>query len=87
MALASGPTAADVLAARAAGRGYQLERRDALAGIDLVMLTFRLAPGARAPAAIRELEALAPGVTVGLNHAYRPEPAAGGAGGRSMPAR
>ena len=83
MALAGGPTAADVLAARAAGRGYTVERRDALAGLDLVMLTFRLPPGARAPAAIRELEAIAPGVTVGLNHAYRPEPGAGGAGGRT----
>ena len=51
--------------------------------LDLVMLTFRLPPGTRAPAAIRELEAIAPGVTVGLNHAYRPEPGAGGAGGRT----
>ena len=86
VALAGGPTAADVLAARAAGRGYQVERRDALAGLDLVMLTFRLPPGARAPAAIRELEAIAPGVTVGLNHAYRPEPGAGGAVAGPMPA-
>ena len=83
MALAGGPTAADVLAARAAGRGYQVERRDALAGLDLVMLTFRLPPGRSRRAAIRELEALAPGVTVGLNHAYRPEPGAGGSGGRT----
>ncbi len=83
VALASGPTAADVLAARAAGRGYQVERRDALAGLALVMLTIRLPPGARAGAAIRELEALAPGVTVGLNHAYRPQPDAGGSGGRT----
>jgi hypothetical protein len=83
VALAGGPTAADVLAARALGRGYPFERRDALAGLDLVMLTFRLPTGAHAPAAIRELEAMAPGVTVGLNHAYRAEPGAGGAGGRT----
>ena len=65
------------------GAVTQVERRDALAGLDLVMLTFRLPPGSHAPAAIRELEAIAPGVTVGLNHAYRPEPDAGGAGGRT----
>ena len=81
--MAGGPTAADVFAARAAGRGYQVEQRDALAGLDLVMLTLRLPPGAHAPAAIRELEAIAPGVTVGLNHAFRAEPAGGGAGGRT----
>ena len=83
VALASGPSAADVLAARAAGRGYRIERRDALPELDLVMLTFRLAPGTLAPAAIRELEALVPDVTVGLNHAYRPGPGATRAGGRS----
>ena len=83
VALAGGPAAADVLAARATGRGYKVERRAALAGLDLVMLTFRLPPGSHAPATIRELEAIAPGVTVGLNHAYRPGPGAGGAGGRT----
>ena len=82
VALTGGPATADRLTAGAAERGYVLERRDALAGFDLELMTFRLPPGVDGPAAIRELEALEPGTTVGLNHAYRAGPEAGDAGPR-----
>ena len=62
---------------RAAQRGYRVESRDALADLDLVLLTLRLPPGTPPAAAIRELEALEPGATVGLNHAYAADPGAG----------
>jgi hypothetical protein len=77
VALAGGPLTADRLAGRAAERGYRLERRDDLPDLDLVLLTFRLPPEARPARVIRELEALEPGVVVGLNHAYAAEPDGG----------
>lgn len=74
VALAAGPTTADRLVAEAGHLGYAVERREALASLDRQLLTFRLPPGADAPAAIRALEAAAPGTVVGRNHAYRPVP-------------
>jgi subtilisin family serine protease len=77
VALTGGPLTADRLIERAAERGYRLERRDSLPGLDMVLLTFRLPPGADPAAVIRELERLEPGVTVGRNHAYSTGPDAG----------
>ena len=44
VALTGGPLTADRLVQRAAERGYVLERRDNLPGLDVVLLTFRLPP-------------------------------------------
>jgi hypothetical protein len=74
VALVEGPGSADRLTLRASERGYSLLRRDQLRGLDLMLLTFRMPPGAQAAHSIQELEAMQPGVTVGLNHAYRTGP-------------
>jgi hypothetical protein len=74
VALAAGFGTADRLVGVAAERGYQLERRDTLAGLDLVLMTFRLPPDVAPADAIRELEAREPATTVGINHAYRDAP-------------
>lgn len=56
--------------------GYVLMRRDRLAALGLELIVLRLPPGRTGSAAIAELEALEPGVTAGVDHAYRGEPAA-----------
>lgn len=77
VALAGGPGTADRLARLAEARGYVVERRDPLPGLDLELFTLRLPPGVAPADAIAALEAREPATTVGLNHAYRdaPEPA------------
>lgn len=74
VALAPGPLTADLLVAEAQQRGYSIDRRDTLAGLDRDLLVLRIPSGTDAPAAIRALERAAPGSVVGRNHAYRPEP-------------
>lgn len=74
VALTAGPVSADKLVAEALRRGYAVERRDALSGLDRQLLTLRLSSGTDVPAAIQALQAASPGSVVGRNHAYRPGP-------------
>ncbi len=54
----------------AARRGYELYDEQTLEGLNVIMLSFRVAGGVDGAAAIRELEAMAPEVTAGVNHRY-----------------
>jgi len=74
VALVATEAAADRLATAAAGAGYRLAARDSLGALGEVMLTFRIPPGTGPAQAIAALEALEPGATAGVNHAYRPQP-------------
>jgi hypothetical protein len=79
VALVGGPGTADRLVLFAEGRGYEIERRDPLAGLELELITLRLPAGADPTEAIEALEGREPAATVGRNHAYRggPEPVPG----------
>ncbi len=76
--------ASRALERRARRRGYRLSNREMLDELDLVLLAFQTPRGRSGPAAIRELEALEPRATVGVNHRYTlqesntPAPAASG---------
>lgn len=74
VALAAGPTSAGQLVAEAGRRGYAVERQEALSSLGRQLLVLRLPAGTDVPAAIRALEAAAPGTVVGRNHAYRADP-------------
>lgn len=82
VALVHGPATATRLGALAATRGYAIERRDPLPGLDLTLLTLRLPAGTDPTAAIAWLEGREPAATVGRNHAYAPAPEAASAPGR-----
>lgn len=75
VALATDAAAADRLAA--AATGYDLLSRHTLGAIGEEMLVFRIPGGTTGVQAIAELEGLEPGVTAGVNHAYRADPSAG----------
>ena len=72
VALTSDAASADRLIA--AAPAYALVQRDALTGIGQEMVVFLIPEGTTGKEAIAELEALEPGVTAGVNHAYRPLP-------------
>jgi hypothetical protein len=74
VALTGGPGTADRLARLAEERGYRVERRDPLPGLELELLTLRLPAGVDPVAAIEALEGREPAATVGRNHAYRGGP-------------
>jgi Subtilase family len=74
---------ADLLLARALFKAYRLQKREPLPALGLHLLVLRLPPGTNGAAAIRELEALMPGVTAGVNHAYKPAPISATPAGRS----
>ncbi len=78
VALVAGPSTAARLERLAAGRGYAVARRDPLPTLGLTLYTFRLPPGSDPAAAIAFLEGREPAATVGLNHAYAPDPEAKG---------
>ena len=67
--LAATDEAADRLVA--AAPAYDLLRRETLDGLGLAMLVFRLPPLVTGAEAIAEMETIEPGVTAGVNHAYR----------------
>jgi hypothetical protein len=76
--LARTSAAALSLTQKSAARGYALKYSEALEDLDLVMLVLSIPANMRGDAAIRELEGLEPGVSAGVNHAYRvPSPAQG----------
>ncbi|MEM6267184.1 MAG: S8 family serine peptidase [Pseudomonadota bacterium] len=58
---------------RASPLGYTLLARDTMGELGLTMLTVRIPEGQDGASAIRELEGLEPGITAGVNHAYRPQ--------------
>ena len=60
----------------AATPAYELLSRENLTGIGEEMLVFRLPEGVTGKEAIGEMETLEPGVTAGVNHAYRAPPPA-----------
>lgn len=64
------PEAADALVATAETAGYALERRDPLAPLALDLLSFTTPEGTTPPEAIREVEALEPRATAGVDHRY-----------------
>ncbi|MEM1267465.1 MAG: S8 family serine peptidase [Pseudomonadota bacterium] len=66
------------LATAAGAGGYALRSSRSLPGLGLDMLTFALPEGVSGPAAIDALEAVEPRASVGLNHIYRLQQAAGG---------
>ncbi len=58
------------LVPKARRRGFHLNRRDVLDGLDLILLSFVKPENLTGEAAIRELEALEPGATAGVNHSF-----------------
>jgi len=74
------PSKARSLVRKANPLGYAVLERDTLTGLGLTMLTIQIPNGQDGASAIRELEALEPGITAGVNHAYSPQQA-----GRSNP--
>ncbi|TPE51008.1 S8 family serine peptidase [Amaricoccus solimangrovi] len=74
------PGAADRLAAAATRRGYALARRSRLGALGFDQLVFRMPADRDGPEAIAEIEALEASATAGLNHAYRLQAGAAGAG-------
>lgn len=72
--LALSATDADLLLEQALPRAYRLQRREVLQALSLHMLVLQMPPGTTGAAAIRELEQLVPGVTAGVNHAFKPAP-------------
>jgi subtilisin family serine protease len=81
-ALVADAAAADRLIAAAGA--YRLLGRNRLSALDMEMVTFRLPESVGGPAAIAELEALEPGATAGVNHAYRSDPDSGAAQARQF---
>jgi hypothetical protein len=68
---------ASALGQKAALRGYAVTSQEEMAGLDLVMMVLTIPANMPGDAAIRELESLEPGVSAGVNHAFRaPEPSA-----------
>jgi len=67
------PSEARRLIQRARPLGYEVLEQDVLEGLELTMLTLTIPRGQDGASAIRELEALEPGVTAGVNHAYSPQ--------------
>ena len=55
---------------KAQQRGYQLRSKELLSGMEFVLITLKTRNGQSGGSAIRELEALEPGITAGVNHAY-----------------
>jgi hypothetical protein len=78
--LARTSAAAFSLTQKSALRGYSVEYREDLTGLGLVLLVMIVPANMPGAAAIRELESLEPGVSAGVNHAYRIY-ASGGSGG------
>jgi hypothetical protein len=78
--LARTSAAALSLTQKSTQRGYSVEYREDLTGLDLILLVMIVPKNMRGAAAIRELESLEPGVSAGVNHAYRVH-ASGGASG------
>ena len=74
VALVPSLSARDALRASAEATGYRLREMTQLPALGLHMLDFDLAPGVTGPEAIAALEALEPASTVGVNHAFHPEP-------------
>ncbi len=70
LVLFSSAEAAANMVPKAIRRGYRLNRRDDLNGLDLIMLSLTKPEGLTGAAAIRELERLEPGATAGVNHGY-----------------
>ena len=66
--------AAARLEARAARAGYRRTSREDLAALASVMVIFRIPKDVTPLGAIAALEAMEPGTTAGVNHAYRPRP-------------
>lgn len=58
---------------RSATLGYSLIKTDQLPALGLTMVTLQVPPRQDGASAIRELEALEPGVTAGINHGYTPQ--------------
>jgi len=81
--LARSAADADLVLARALPKGYQLHRRRVLAALRMHMLVLRMPPQTSGAQAVRELEQLVPGVTAGLNHAYKAAPVSATSTGRS----
>jgi hypothetical protein len=77
--LARTSAAAFSLTQKSAVRGYIVESQEELTGLDLVLLLMTIPANMRGDAAIRELESMEPGVSAGVNHAYR-APAQDGSG-------
>ncbi len=69
--LARTAAAAFLLAQKSAARGYSVDYQEELAGLDLVMLVMTIPANMPGDVAIRELESMEPGVSAGVNHAYR----------------
>jgi len=63
-------------------RGYSVEYREDLTGLDLILLMMLVPENMRGDVAIRELESLEPGVSAGVNHAYRVHASGGASGNR-----
>jgi hypothetical protein len=80
--LARTSAAALSLTQKSAQRGYSVEYREDLTGLDLILLVLIIPTNMRGDAAIRELESLEPGVSAGVNHAYRVRASAGASGSR-----
>lgn len=64
---------ADTVIARSWTEGYRLLRRESLEGLGLHLVVLETPLGVPPAVAIRRLEALAPGVTAGVNHAFSAE--------------
>lgn len=80
VALVPTTRAATRLGTGAADQGFVLRAQTALPGLGLTMLRFEFPQPLDGPAAIAALEAIEPGATAGLNHAYRPAAGNGLAG-------
>ncbi|MEO1656502.1 MAG: S8 family serine peptidase [Pseudomonadota bacterium] len=59
------------LTRKASGAGYRVRANDDLSSLGLVQVVLEIPAGRTGVQAIRELEGLTPGVTAGVNHAYR----------------
>ncbi|MDP3740489.1 MAG: S8 family serine peptidase [Hyphomonadaceae bacterium] len=80
--LARTSAAAFSLTQKSAVRGYVVESQEELTGLDLVLLVMTIPANMPGDAAIRELESMEPGVTAGVNHAYRVSAKDGSGDGR-----
>jgi hypothetical protein len=80
--LARTSAAAFSLTQKSALRGYVVESQEELTGLDLVLLVMTIPANMPGDAAIRELESMEPGVTAGVNHAYRASAKDGSSDGR-----
>ncbi|MEL7454466.1 MAG: S8 family serine peptidase, partial [Pseudomonadota bacterium] len=69
--------AANTLLVNAANRGYQLTEQSDLEGLDLIMLNFQRPDGISGIVAIREMKALEPSATAGVEHFYSLQTASG----------